>query len=170
MGYVNDDKMTQFIPPWQFQGATGTYTIAAGAVAGTWAFHRAAAASTGVVTIPILPPGNSGAARNKGSLLKSIEVDYELLLAGATSVTAALAKVTRGANGAVAVVSAVTITQDQAAAVAAATQGQHKLTVTVTTPEWHSNAAYYFLNLTCVCGATVTLDFLGAIVNYTFKA
>jgi hypothetical protein len=168
MGYVHDNKMAQFIPPFLFQGATGTYTIAAGAVTGTWAFHRAAAASTGVISIPIILPSNSG--NLKGSLLKSIEVDYELLIAGATSITAALAKVTRGAEGAVAVVSAVTVTQDLAAAVAAATQDQHKLTVTLTTPEWIDNDAYYILNLTCVCGAAVTIDVLAAVANYTFKA
>jgi len=168
MGYVHDAGFAQFIPVQLMSGATGTYTIAAGAVSGTLAFHRAAAASTGIITIPILLPGNSGAS--KGSLLRSIEVDYELLLAGATSITAALAKVTRGVEGAVAVVSAVTVTQDLAAAVAAATQEQHRLVVTLTNPEWISSNVYYFLNLTCVCGATVTIDVLGAIANYTFKA
>ena len=45
---------SQYIPPTAMMGVTGTYTQAAGAVTGTIALHRAAAASTGVITIPIM--------------------------------------------------------------------------------------------------------------------
>lgn len=165
MGYLHDTHMSQYIPPTAFHCVTGTYTDAAGAVAGTIAKHRAAAASTGVINIPIIVPSNSVAL--KGAYLKSVEVDYELLLAGATSVTASMNKITRGADTAVAVVTAVTVTQDLAAGVAAATQDQHKLTVTVTTPFWIDNDEEVLLVLTIVCGATVTVDLLGAVANFT---
>jgi hypothetical protein len=167
MGYVHETHMSQIIPPTAMFGTTGTYTQAAGAVTGTIAFHRAAAASTGVINIPIILPSNSVAL--KGALLKSIEVDYELLLAVATSITMSLNKVTRGADTAVAVVSAVTVTQDLAAATAAATQDQHKITVTLTTPEWIDNDVYYLLVMTAVCGGTVTVDVLGAVANFTLR-
>lgn len=136
-GYVHDTAMAQYIPPTLMMGLTGTYSQGTGAVSGTIAFKRAAAASTGVITIPITLPSNSVA--QKGAYLKSIEVDYELLLAAATSITASINKVTRGADTAVAVVAAVTVTQDLAAATAAATQDQHRLTVALTTPVWIDN-------------------------------
>lgn len=167
MGYVHDTAMSQFVPPTVMHGVTGTYTNAAGAVAGTIALHRAAAASTGVINIPIILPSNSVAM--KGAYLKSVEVDYECLLAAATSVTFTMNKVTRGADGAVAVVSAVTVTQDLTAATDAADQDQHKCTVTVTTPAWIDNDEYYLLVMTAICGATVTLDILGAVINYTLR-
>jgi len=159
--------MSQYIPPTAMFGATGTYTQAAGAVTGTIAFHRAAAASTGVINIPIILPSNSVAL--KGVKLTSIEVDYELLLAGATSITMSLNKVTRGADTAVAVVSAVTVTQSLVANSGAETNDQHKITVTLTTPEWIDNDVYYLLVMTAVCGATVTVDILGAVANYTLR-
>lgn len=167
MGYVNDTHMAQYIPPTAMHGVTGTYTDGTGAVAGTIAYKRAAAASTGVINIPVMLPSN--AIAQKGAYLKSIEVDYELLLAVATSITASLNKVTRGADTAVAVVAAVTVTQDLAAANGAATQDQHKLTVTLTTPVWIDNDEYFLLVITAVCGATVTIDVLAAVANWTLK-
>jgi hypothetical protein len=112
-------------------------------------------------------PSNS--SNKKGAYLKSIEVDYECLAAAATSVTFALNKVTRGADGAVAVVSAVTVTQDLAAGAAAATEDQHKCTVTLSTPEWIDNDVYYLLKMTIVAGGTVTNDILGAFANFTLR-
>jgi hypothetical protein len=159
--------MSQFIPPTAFHCVTGTFTDAAGAVAGTIAKHRAAAASTAVINIPIILPSNSQG--QQGSYLKSIELDYELLLAGATSVTLSMNKITRGADGAVAVVATVAGSQDLAAGVAAATENQHKITWTLTTPVWIDNDAEYLLVATIVCGGTVTVDLLGAVANYTLK-
>ena len=167
MGYIHDTHCAQYIPPTAMMPITGTFTDAAGAVTGTIAKHRAAAASTAVINIPIMLPSNSIA--QKGAYLLSVEVDYELLLDVATSVTASMNRVTRGADTAVAVVAAVTVTQDLAAAVAAATENQHKLTVTLTTPVWIDNDQEFLLVLTIVCGATVTVDLLGAVANYELK-
>ena len=167
MGYVHDTHMSQFIPPTAMMGVTGTFTQAAGAVTGTIAFHRAAAAQTSVIYIPIVLPGNTDA--NKGAYLKSIEVDYENLLAAATSVTFGLNKITRGADTAVAVKSAVTVTQDLAAAAGAETENQHKCVVTLTTPEWIDNDVYYLLTMTIVAGGTITNDILAAVANYTLR-
>ena len=167
MGYVHDTSMAQYIPPTDMHFVTGTYTDAAGAVAGTIAKHRAAAASTGVVTIPIILDSNSVA--RKGAYLKSIEIDYECLGAAAASVTAVLNKVARGADTAAAVVTAPAITQDLAAATDAATQDQHKLTVTLTTPAWIDNDEYYLLKLSFNCGGVVTVDILAAVANFTWR-
>ncbi len=164
-GYVHDTAMSQYIPPTAFHIVTGTWTQAAGAVAGTIAMHKAAAAETATVNIPIMIPSNSVGL--KGSYLKSIEVDYEILILACTSVTATLNKVARGADTAVAVVSAPTITQDLVAATTAASADQHKLTVTLTTPAWIDNDEYYLLKLAFVAAATSTIDLLGAVANFT---
>jgi len=166
--------MSQYIPPTAMHFVTGTWTDAAGAVAGTIAKHKAAGAQTAVVNVPIQIPSNSGVdvagLPNRGSLLKSIELDYELLLAVATSVTATLRLVKRGADGAVAVVSTPAITQDLTAATDAADEDQHKLTVTLTNPAYIENDEYYLCTFAFICGGTVTIDVLGAVANYTFRA
>ena len=167
MGYVHDTHVSQYIPPTAFHCVTGTYTNAAGVIAGTIAKHRAAAASTGVVTIPIMIPGNSVAL--KGAKLVSIEVDYENKVGEADSFTWTLNKVTRGADTAVAVVAAVTKTNTIADA-DAKTVDQHKQVITVTTPAWIDNDEYYLLELSLVAGAGGnTAKFLGAVANYTLR-
>ena len=167
MGYVHDTAMSQYIPPTLFHCVTGTWTDEPGNVAGTIVKQKAAAAETTIVNIPIIIPSNSVAL--KGGYLKSIEVDYEILTAAATSITAALSKITRGADGAVAVVAAPAVTQDLTAATDAADVDQHKLTVTVTTPFWIDNDEEVLLKLTCVCALTTVLEFLGAVTNYTLR-
>jgi hypothetical protein len=165
-GYVHDTAMSQFIPPTAFHCVTGTWTLAAGQVAGTISKHKASNSETTVVNIPILIPSNSVGL--KGGYLKSVEVDYELTAAAATSVTASMNKVTRGADTAVAVVSAVTVTQDLVANSGAQTEDQHKLVVTLTTPAWIDNDEYYLLVLTIVA-STAVIDMLGAVANFTLR-
>jgi creatinine amidohydrolase/Fe(II)-dependent formamide hydrolase-like protein len=165
---MNNTHFAQWIPPTAIHYVTGTWTDAAGAVTGTIAKHKAATAETVVVTVPVVIPSNSVALQ--GAKLTSIEVDYELLLAAATSVTAVLHKIVRGADTAVAVASHPAITQDLTAATDAASEDQHRLTVTLTTPVWIDNDDYYLLELSFVCGDTVTVDVLSAVVNYTFRA
>jgi hypothetical protein len=146
---------------------TGTWIDEAGNVAGTIVKQKSAAAETTVVNIPIIIPQNSVAL--KGGYLKSVEIDYEILTAAATSITASLSKVVRGADGAVAVVTSPAVTQDLTAATDAADVDTHKLTVTVTTPVWIDNDEYYLLVITAVCALTTVFEVLGAVVNYTFR-
>ncbi len=166
MGYVHDTAMSQYIPPTKFHYVTGTWTQATGQVAGTICMHKAAAAETTTINVPIEIPSNS--VSGKGALLKSIEVDLEVLVADCTSITPTLNKVTRGADTAVAVVAAVTQTSTPAAANIKVVD-QHKLVVTLTTPAWIDNDEYYLLSLSCVCAATTQLDMLGAVANYTLR-
>ncbi len=91
---------------------------------GTICRHKAATAETATVNIPIIIPSNSVAG--KGALLKSVEVDYEIQAAACTSVTLSIVKVVRGADTAVAVVSAPAGTQTLTPATTAATVEQHK--------------------------------------------
>jgi len=167
MGYVHDTQMSQYLPPTMFHYNVGTWTQVAGQVTDTIVYHRAAANETAVVNIPIMIPSN--AAGYKGAYLKSIEIDYELLVAEPTSITPVLNKVTRGADTAVAVVTVPAVTYLPAQA-SAKTVDQHKLVVTLTTPEWIDNDVYFLLELTIVAGAGGnTTDILGAVVNYTLR-
>lgn len=167
MGYVHDTAMSQYIPPTDFHCVTGTWTEVAGQVAGTICKHKAAAAETATINIPIDLPSNSIA--QKGAQLVSVEVDYEVLVAAATSITLSIVKVTRGAEGAVAVVSAPAGTQTLTPATTAATVDQHKDKFTLTTPAWIDNDEYYFLKMVAVCAATTQLDLLAAVANYTLR-
>ena len=169
MGYVHDTQMAQFIPPTLMHPVAATnISFTAGSVSGTIAMHKAASAETLVVNIPITLPQNAAAL--KGGYVKTIELDYEITVLAATSVTAALNKVTRGADTSGLTVSSVTITQDLTAATTAATAAKHKLTITLTTPIWLLNTEYLLLKMSFVCPATTVLDILSAVVNYTLRA
>ncbi len=166
-GYVHDTAMSTYIPPTCFHPVTGTFTWTAGQVAGTIAMHRAAANQTSVISIPILLPSN--AAANKGACLKSIEIDYENTVAEPTSMTWTLNKVTRGAEGAAASVSAVT-KADTVAAAAAKTVDQHRQVVTLSTPAWIDNDEYFLLELSLVAGGGGTVnDLYAAVANWTLR-
>jgi len=166
MGYTHDTAMSQFIPPSLFHRPTGTWTTPAGQVAGTIVEHVAAADQTGLVNIPILIPSNSVAL--KGAYLKSIEIDYEILVAACDAFTFVINKVTRGADGAVAVVSAPAFTQTPSAANALGVD-QHKAILTITTPFWIANTEYVLVEVTVNQAATTQVDFLGAVANFTLR-
>jgi hypothetical protein len=167
MGYVHDTNMSQYIPPNLAHCVTGTWTDVAGQVAGTIARHKAAAAETATINIPITLPSN--AIANKGALLKSVEVDYEILVAAATSWTMSIVKVVRGVDTAVAVVSAPAGAQFLLPATTAANVEQHRDKFTLTTPAYIDNDEYYFLKIVAVAAATTQIDILGAVANYTLR-
>jgi hypothetical protein len=145
--------------------------MAAGAVPGTICKTVNDANQTSVTNIPIIVPSNS--AGLKGSYLKSIEIDYQVLNAAMTAVTAVVNKVTRGADGAIAVVASQTFTYDTGhdAAGERVDIDEHKMTLTITTPFWIDNDAYVLVELTIdQAGDTGVVNLLGAIANYTFRA
>jgi len=166
MTSVQDTHMAQYIPPTLFHCVTGTWTMAAGQVAGTIAKHVASTDEASVVNIPIMLPSNSVGLQ--GSYLKSIEIDYEILTAACDAVTAVVNKVTRGADGAVAVVATQTFTYDAGHDTDAERYDvdQHKMTLTITTPFWLDNDVYVLVELTFDKAATTTIDLLGAVANF----
>jgi len=168
-GYVHDTAMSQYIPPTVWHFVTGTWTQAAGQVAGTIVVKNAAADATTVCNIPIMLPSNSVA--QKGAYLKSIEIDFEILTAACDAVSAVVNKVTRGADGAVAVVAAQTFTYDTGHDTAAERidVDQHKMTLTITTPIWIDNDEYVLVELTLDRAATTVVECLGAVANYTLR-
>jgi hypothetical protein len=167
MGYVHDTSMSQYIPPTMFHFSTGTITEIAGQTVGTIVEHRAAANQTTLITVPILILSNSSAL--KGSYLKSVEIDYEILTAEPTSLTWTINKVTRGADGADATVASQAYTASLSAATAKAVD-EHKQVLTITTPFWIDNDEYVLVELALEAGAGGnTADFIGALANYTAR-
>jgi hypothetical protein len=167
---VHDTAMSLYIPPNLFHCVTGTWTLAAGNVAGTIVKKVNDADQTSVINIPILVPSNSVAL--KGSLLKSIEIDYEVVTSAMTAVDAVVNKVTRGADGEDASVEAQTFTYDTGhdAAGERSDVDEHKMTITITTPFWVANDEYVLVELTVdQAGDTGVIHLLGAVVNYTLR-
>lgn len=170
MGYVHDTGVSKWIPPTQCHYVTGTWTDAAGAVAGTICKSKAAADNTAVVTIPISLASNSGA--RKGSYVKSVEVYWEVLTAAMDAVTAAINLARFPANGAAfAAVTAQTFTYDSGHDTAAErlTLDQHKMTLTLATPMWLDDDDVLMVQMTFDAAATSALTFFGAKVNYTVR-
>jgi hypothetical protein len=168
MGYVHDTNMAQYIPPTAMHYVTGTWADSAGQVSGTISKIKTAGAETTTIHVPIIVPSNAIAL--KGSMLASVEVDYEIRTSAATSITLSVSKVTRGADGADAVVTSVTGTQTLTPATTAATVDEHRDKFTITTPAFIDNDEYYMLKIVAVCAAGTVLEILGAVANFTYRA
>lgn len=170
MGYVHNTHFSQYIPPTAFHYASGTWADAAGQVAGTIVKKRTAADAAAVVNIPVLVPSNS--IDSQGAKLAAIEVDFEILTGALDAMAASINKVTRGADGAVAVVAALSFTYDSGhdAAAERIDVDQHKMTLTLDTPIWLDNDEYVLVVLTIDGSATGVVDLLGAVANYTLRA
>jgi len=90
-----------------------------------------------------------------------------------TALTAVVNKVTRGADGAVAVVAAQTFSYDSGhdAAGERVDVDQHKMTFTISTPFWLDNDEYVLVELTCdQAGDTGVIELLGAVANFKLRA
>jgi hypothetical protein len=162
--------MAQYIPPQLFHCVTGTWSLSAGQVAGTIVKKVNDFNQTSTINIPIVVPSNSVA--QMGAYLQSIEIDFEITGAALTALTAVVNKVTRGADGAVAVVAAQTFTYDTGhdAAGERVDVDQHKMTLTITTPFWIDNDEYVLVELTCdQAGDTGVIELLGAVANFTLR-
>jgi len=170
MGDIHDTAFSQYIPPTLFHPVTGTWSDAAGAVAGTICIVQDDANQTATVNIPIFLPSNASAL--KGAYLKSIEIDYTVVNAAMTAVTAVVNKVTRGADGAVATVAAQTFSYDTGhdAAAERIDVDEHRMTLTITTPFWLDNDVYCLVQLTIdQAGDTGITHLLAAVANFTLR-
>src|SRR5512140_612398 len=155
MGYVHDTHMSKYVSPAECHYVTGTWTDAAGAVAGTICKSKAAADNTGVVTIPINLPANSQA--RKGSYVKSIVVYWEVLTAAMDAVTAVINLARFPANGAAfAAVTAQAFTYDTGhdAAAERLTLDQHSMTLTLDTPLYLDDDDVLLVQMTFDAAAT----------------
>jgi len=103
--------------------------------------------------------------------LKAIQVDYEVLIAACDAVSAVVNRVTRGANGAVAVVDTLAFSYDTGhdTAPERLTLDQHRMKLTLDTPLWLDEEEYIIVVLTFDKAATTTIDVLGAFAEFTVR-
>jgi hypothetical protein len=169
MGYVHDTSMVQFIAPTQVFGDTAAWSLGAGQVANSIVYKCDATDETANLFIPILIPSNGVA--QKGALLKSIEIDYEIVTAACDTVTAVIYKMTRGADDADVTVASVAFTYDAAHDTDDERDDlqEHNMVLTLDTPAWVDEDEYYWVAIAFDKAATSTVEFLGAFVNYTLR-
>jgi len=166
---MHNTHVSQYIPPTLFHCVTGTWTEAAGQVTGTIVKHVAATDESSVVTIPVTIPSNSVGLQ--GAYLKSVEIDFEILVAACDALAAVVNKVTRGSDGADAVVAAQTFSYDAGhdSAAERIDVDEHRMTLTLETPIWIDNDEYVLVEITADKAATTTMDFLAAVANFTLR-
>ncbi len=170
MGYTHDTSMSQFIGPSQCHYVTGTWTDAAGAVAGSIVKAKTAANEIGVVTIPITLPQNSKAL--KGSYLKSIDIWWACSTAAMDAVAALIHQIILPANGAAmpaVVAKAFTYDTGHDDAAERLTLDEHKMTLTLTTPFWLDDDDLILVQLSADAALTSVFRFHGARANYTLR-
>jgi hypothetical protein len=168
MGYVHDTQMSQFVSPLQAAYSAGTWTptLANNTVGNV----RTAGDASFTVLVPIRVPSNGVAL--KGALLKSIDVFYKIATADADDfATVELEKMSISAAGAV-TGAAVTVAIDTGHDTAAErkVQGEHKMTITLSTPAWVDDDHVYWLELVVDAAAGTMFTLWGARANYTLRA
>jgi len=167
---IHNTHFSQYIPPTLMYGTVATWGMTAGQVSNTVVYKCDATDEVAVLWIPIQVMSNSVA--NTGVKLESIEIDFEILVAACDAMSAVIYKVARGADGAVAVVSTPAFTYDAGhdSAAERIDVDQHKMTLTITTPEWVDNDVYYLVALSFDKAATSTVEALAAVANFTLRA
>jgi hypothetical protein len=157
-------------------GDTAAWTFGAGQVSGSLVYKCDATDEVATLFVPIPIPSNSGVDAQgivkKGALIKSIELDFEILIAALDVLTPVIYKMKRGADGSVVVVSTPTFTYDAGhdTAPERVDVDQHKMTLTLDTPFYLENDEYVWVKYPFDKAATSTVEVLGAFVNYTFRA
>lgn len=173
MGYIHDTHMSQFLAPSQAGFSAGTWTMAV--ASNVWSNNRTAADAVFTVYIPILIPGNS--VDLKGSYLTSIEVMYTVGTAAMDAGPAptlykdTLKATAASGSGTLNTAASITTTVDTGHDTDAERLAvdEHRMVITLSTPEWIDNDAAYHLELVCDAAATSVFKYFGAIVNYTTR-
>ncbi len=168
MGYVHDTHMSQFIGPEEAQHSAGTWTATNGA-GNLWYSRRTAADANWVTKIPIKLPQNSVAL--KGSKLVSVDIYFVISDAALDALAAVLYKFTLPADGAAGTAAAVTTTYDTGhdAAAERVDVDEHKMTLTLSTPEWMDDDAVYYVEISGDGSAAGVFDLYGARANFTLR-
>lgn len=167
MGYVHDTHMARWIPPSAIQKSAGTWTPT---YSSNKIFDRRTAGDASFnLFVPINLPQNS--ADTKGSYLVSIDVFYNITTAAADDfATVELNKQTLSSVGAhTAAAVATSIDSEHDAAAERKALGEHKMTITLTTPEWMDDDDLFVLYMVVDAGANTVFDLVGVRANYTAR-
>lgn len=165
---MKNTHMSQWIPSSAIQKSAGTWTP-------TLNTHlvsdvRTAAAATYTLFIHIPLPSNS--TYRAGAYLKSIDVYYKVATADLTGfATVALKKMTLPATGNAVTGADVTVTIDTGHDTAAKryAQGDHTMTVTLSTPVWIDDGDEFVLYCACEGASSSVFTLYGARANFDLK-
>jgi hypothetical protein len=164
---AQNTHMSQFIPASMIQKSAGTWT--ATLANNILSDNRTAADAAFNLFVPILVPGNSVALQ--GVKLTSVELLWDTSVAALDGVaTVELERVTITAAGAASGAAvAVTVDSTNDTTAKRLTLASHRMTVSITTPEWVDNDVYYVLYVTFDAAATSVVKLYGAVANFTLR-
>jgi len=168
MGYVNNTDISKFIPPSMIAKTAGTWTAAVASDVVSEA--RTASAATFDLLIPLNLPGSNVGLQ--GARIRSIDVWYKIGTAAATDfATVEVDKVTLGDQtvAPTGVNPAVTMDTDHDTAAKRKTVAEHKMTVTITYPEFIEEGEAWHLHLGVSAASGTVFTLYGAQVNYTLR-
>ncbi len=174
MGYIHDTAMAQFVPPEDIGVSAGTWALTA--ASNVWSNDRTAADASFTIYVPVPIPSSS--VPLKGSYLKSIELMYSISGAAADDVAtvklykdtlAAVAASGSGSINTATEITAVTIDDGHDAAAERKAQDEHRMVVTLDTPQWIDNDVAFHLEVVVDGGAATVVKIFGAIINYTLR-
>ena len=173
MGYVHDTAMSQFVPPNKIGYTAGTWVLAV--TSNVWSLVRTAANATFTLFVPVPIPSNSVAL--KGAYLVSIELMYSVATEVMDAVDSvkvlkdALKAAAASGSGSINTAAEVTSTIDAGHDTDADRLAidEHRMVVTLSTPEWIDNDAAFHLEVDFDGGASGVVKVFGAIINYTLR-
>lgn len=169
MGYVNDTQSAVIIPPCDMQINGGTWSDQV--ASNQWSRDKAAAADSSTVRIPLTGIFQN-AAGLKGSLVRSVDIWYEVGTAACTSVGAAVYRLTVPAdNASPSAPAVVTFTYDAGHDTNAKRYAvqKHRMMLAVTTPIWLAADDVVFVELAVTAAATTVFKMKEARVNFTLR-
>ncbi len=151
-------------------GTVGAWFMRAGTVAETIVKrHVAGNTTTKRFNLPVVLP--SSPTQLTGTRLISVELDYEITVLALTSVSMFINRITRGDDGAVAVVDAQTFTYDSNhdTDLKRSELRPHRMTLTLTNPPWIDNDQYYLIRFDFVPQINSQFWFAGMFANYYWR-
>ena len=175
MGYIHDTAMAQFIPP-EMIGKSATATMTLKVATNVWSDDRTANDSSFTLYIPVLVPSCS--VPLKGAYLKSIELMYSIGTANADNVATvklykdtlqAVAASGSGSINTAAEITGITVDAGHDTTAERKAQDEHRMLVTLDTPQWIDNDATFHLEVVVDAAATTVVKVFGAIINYTLR-
>ncbi len=173
MGYVHDTAMSQFVPPNKIGASGGTWALAV--ATNVWSLDRTAANATFTLFVPVPIPSNGVAL--KGAYLVSIELMYAISAEVFDAVDSVkvlkdtLKPAAASGSGSINTAAEVTSTVDAGHDTDAERLAidEHRMKVTLSTPEWVDNDAAFHLEVDFDGGASGVVKVFGAICNYTLR-
>jgi hypothetical protein len=165
--------MSQFVPPNAIGFSAGTWALTA--ASNVWSMDRTAANATFSVYVPV--PIISNSVAFKGAYLVSIELMWATSVEVLDTVpTVAIYKDTIQASaasgsGTLDTAAAVTTTEDAGHDTDAERLAidEHRMVVTLSTPEWIDNDAAFHLEVAFDAGLNGVVKVFGAICNFTMR-